>query len=137
MPANDLVANAADVASSIGCTDRVFLRPDSPLKPFSGRVVDVAISLKALDHGFYYEDETLPVIVAPVADVGREWRFVIVDGQVITGSSYDAETRSASSAGGDSNAFDLAEEIASSMEPPSPVYVLDICEVDDKGRLKN
>nr|WP_315861463.1 ATP-grasp domain-containing protein [Stieleria tagensis] len=136
VPANDLVANAADVASSIGCTDRVFVRPDSPLKPFSGRVLDVdSISLKALDHGFYYEDETLPVIVAPVANVGREWRFVIVDGQVITGSSYDAGTRSASSAGEDSNALDLAEEIASSMEPPSPVYVLDICEVDDKCRL--
>lgn len=136
VPANDLVASAADVASSIGCSDRVFVRPDSPLKPFSGRVLDVdSISLKALDHGFYYEDETLPVIVAPVANVGREWRFVVVDGQVIAGSSYDAETRSATKAGEDSNALDLAEEIASSIEPPSPVYVLDICEVDEKCRL--
>ena len=136
VPANDLVANAAEVADSIGCTDRVFVRPDSPLKPFSGRVLDVdSISLKTLDHGFYYEDETLPVIVAPVANVGREWRFVVVGRQVIAGRGYNAETRSASAAGENSRALDLAVGIASSMEPPSPVYVLDICEVDDKCSL--
>lgn len=91
-----------------------------------------SISLKALDHGFYYEDERLPVIVAPVANIEREWHFVVVDRQVIAGSGYNAETRSASAASENSRARELAAEIAHSMEPPSPVYVLDICEVDDK-----
>ena len=92
-------------------------------------------SISRLDHGFYYEDETLPVIVAPVANVGREWRFVVVDRQVIAGSGYNAEARSPSAASENSKARELAAEIACSMEPPSPVYVLDICEVDDKCRL--
>ena len=136
LPANELVANAADVLACVGCTDRVFVRPDSPLKPFSGRVLDAdAISLNALDHGFYYEDETLPVIVAPVADVGREWRFVVVDGQVIAGSGYDADSRRAAASGEDTRARDLAQEIASSMEPPSPAYVLDVCMIGDGYRL--
>ncbi len=35
----------------------VFVRPDSPLEPFSGRVLERGrISLQALDHGFYYDD---------------------------------------------------------------------------------
>ena len=124
LPANELIANAADIAAELGCTNQLFVRPDSPLKPFSGRVLDVtAISLRALDHGFYYEDETLPVIAARVADVGREWRFVVVEGLIVAGSGYDTEARK------------LAEEIATSMEPPAAVYVLDICKVGDDYRL--
>lgn len=136
LPANELIANAADVAAELGCTKQLFVRPDSPLKPFSGRVLDVAaISLRSLDHGFYYEDETLPVIAAPVADVGREWRFVVVEGRVVAGSGYDADTRSAAASGEDTEALNLAEEIASSMPPPAPVYVMDICKVGDDCRL--
>lgn len=79
LPANELIANAADVAAELGCTKQLFVRPDSPLKPFSGRVLDVtAISLRALDHGFYYEDETLPVIADPwptLAASGVSWSW--------------------------------------------------------------
>ena len=57
LPANEFVDSAEDVAASLGCTDRIFVRPDSPLKPFSGRVLDVAsVTLRALDHGFYFDD---------------------------------------------------------------------------------
>ena len=71
---NRLVANAGSVATEFGCTDRIFVRPDNPLKPFSGRVLDVDWgSRKSLDHGFYYEDETLPVIVAPIVDVACQF----------------------------------------------------------------
>ncbi|TWT80552.1 hypothetical protein CA13_19970 [Planctomycetes bacterium CA13] len=133
LPANELVANAAVVAAEIGCTDRVFVRPDSPLKPFSGRVLQIdSISLKTLDHGYYYEDETLPVIVAPIVDVGREWRFVVVDGRVVAGSGYDANTRSAANRGSHVGPRALADEIASSLEAPSPVCVLDICQVGNE-----
>ena len=42
----------------MGDPSRIFVRPDSPLKPFSGRVLDRdSISLAALDHGFYFDDE--------------------------------------------------------------------------------
>ena len=136
LPANELIVNATSVAAEIGCTDQIFVRPDSPLKPFSGRVLDVdSVSLKSLDHGFYYEDETLPVIVAPIVDVGREWRFVVVKDRVVAGSGYDADTRSAAGSSDQGGPFSLAEEIASSIVAPAPVYVLDICQVGDGFRL--
>ena len=65
--ANELVVNAPSIAAKLNTTDLLFVRPDSPLKAFSGRVVDVNnISLSKLDHGFYYDDERLPVVAAPV-----------------------------------------------------------------------
>ena len=75
---------------------RVFVRPDSALKPFGGRVLARdEITLGALDHGFYYDDESLPVVVAPEMEIGDEWRFVIVGATVVAGSDYTSEARAA------------------------------------------
>ncbi len=80
----------------IGPGERCFVRPDSPLKPFSGRVLERdALTPAALDHGFYYEDDQLDVIVASCREVGEEWRFVVVNGELVTAGAYDAQTRTA------------------------------------------
>jgi hypothetical protein len=59
VPASELVAEPDRVLASLGAPTSVFVRPDSPLKPFSGRVLSSdSISLRALDYGFYYDDES-------------------------------------------------------------------------------
>jgi hypothetical protein len=124
------------VCAELGCTDRVFVRPDSPLKPFSGRVLAVnAITLEALDHGFYYDDETLPVVAAPVRAVACEWRFVVVRSKVVAGSAYDSATRSALPDTPASSAWVFANSISSELPPPEEVYVLDVCQADGDLRL--
>ena len=134
--AAELVANPSEIAKSIACEDRIFVRPDSPLKPFSGRVLNVdQISLRSLDHGFYYEDENLPIIVAPVVDVVKEWRFVIVDQVVVAGCRYDADSRFGTIEKVDPMVRQFAEETADLLPPPSSVYVLDVCESDGQHHL--
>jgi hypothetical protein len=136
LPANAFVANAASIAADLGCTDRVFVRPDSPLKPFSGRMVETSsVTLATLDHGFYFDDEALPVVVAPVQNVGREWRFIVINESIVTGSAYDQATRSAIADTLDSNACAVARTIAASLPSPADVYVLDLCESDGALRL--
>lgn len=136
LPADAFVANAPSIATELDSSDRVFVRPDSPLNPFSGRVVQTAsVTLATLDHGFYYDDETLPVVVAPVRDVGREWRFLVVDKSVVTGSAYDPATRSAITETLDSRACSVAQTIAASLPAPADVYVLDLCESGGDLRL--
>ena len=130
-PASAAVDKAAEIANRLQSPDRVFVRPDSPLKPFSGRVVDVAsLTLAKLDYGFYYDDENLPVVVAPVRNVGNEWRFVIARRQVIAGSAYDPTNRRPVAADLDSRAAAFASSVASQLQPPADVYVLDVCECD-------
>ncbi|WP_425310102.1 ATP-grasp domain-containing protein [Ammonicoccus fulvus] len=107
--------------------DRVFVRPDSPLKPFSGRVLERGcITFSALDHGFYYDDENLAIVVTPVVDVGREWRFVVASGRVVAGSEYAAVGRVAvTPVGPRSPAWAYAQRLAPALEP-EPVFVLDV-----------
>jgi hypothetical protein len=135
-PASELVANARKLADKLGATDRMFVRPDSPLKPFSGRVVDVdSLTLKTLDYGFYYDDETIPVVVAPVQSIGNEWRFVIANRSVIAGSAYDPKTRKPVIAALNSAPAEFATIVASSIPEPEIVYILDVCECDGQLRL--
>lgn len=131
-----MIAHAPDIAHALGSPEKIFIRPDSPLKPFSGRVLDVAsLTLAALDFGFYFDDETLPVVVAPVRRIDREWRFVIARQTVVTGSAYDPATRTASTTQNTDKAALFAREIATQLSPPADAYVLDICETQGSLRL--
>ena len=134
LPADKLANDPVAALAPMGTPDAVFVRPDSPLKPFAGRVLQLTeISLAALDHGYYYDDPTLPVVVAPVRSVGREWRYVVVDRGVVAGSAYASDGRSAlpDDPGGSPWAF--AADVARQIDPPEDVYVMDVCEAD--GRL--
>ncbi len=134
--ANDLVTNAHKIAERLGAIDRLFVRPDSPLKPFSGRVVDIAtLTLAKLDHGFHYDDDTIPVVVAPIQQIGNEWRFVIVNRSVIAGSAYDPQTRKQLIAQLDTAAAEFASTVATSIPNPEIVYILDVCECNGQLRL--
>ncbi|MFN0055819.1 MAG: ATP-grasp domain-containing protein [Planctomycetales bacterium] len=102
----------------------------------SGRLVSRdRMTLAALDHGFYYDDSALAVVVAPVCEIGREWRFVIVSRRVVAGSGYDPQTRRAVEEPAASGAWAFASEIAAKLPPPEEVYVMDICESSGNLRL--
>jgi hypothetical protein len=111
----------------------IFVRPDSPLKPFSGRVIErSAISLTALDYGFYYDDTNLPIFVCPPRAIGREWRFVVVGNNVVAHSSYLASDRSPDCASPPREAVQLADFIARSLPVSDLAFMIDIAEVEDE-----
>lgn len=117
--------------------DQVFIRPDSPLKPFSGRMLGRdSITLAALDYGFYYDEPDLPIVVAPAVQTGVEWRFVMTSAGVVAGSEYTTDGHSA----GDiitsaHEAWRYAWDVAAELTPPDPVYVMDVCQTDRGLRL--
>jgi hypothetical protein len=136
VPASRLVRDADLILKSIGVSDSVFVRPDSPLKPFSGRVLQRdQISLAALDHGFYYDDSDIDVVVAPLRQVGTEWRFVVVGKEVVAGSGYVADGRSATLEDARGRYWRFAAEIAEQLPPPDPAYVIDVCDSEFGPRL--
>jgi hypothetical protein len=135
LAANALVADPGAL-EPFGNPDAIFVRPDSPLKPFSGRIVARAqLSLKALDHGFYYDDPDLPVVIAPVQTIGQEWRYVVVEGRVVAGSTYAADRKGRASDSADTASWRFAVDVVATLTPPEDVYVLDVCVADGGLRV--
>ena len=136
LPAKELVDDSRRVLDAFGNPAAVFVRPDSPLKPFSGRVLaSDKLSLEALDYGFYYDDASIPVVVAPVREVAREWRYVVVDRRVVAGSAYVASGRKAIPDEPNGAPWKMATQIAAQLDPPEAAYILDVCEADGEIRL--
>lgn len=131
-----LLKRPREIADSIGGGDQLFVRPDSPLKPFSGRIVGARkVTASNLDLGFYYDDPELPIVVAPIRTIGREWRFVVVDGVVVAGSGYEPSTRQAISVELTDKARQFAAMIATESEAWCDVYVMDVCQCEGDIRL--
>jgi hypothetical protein len=131
----DLVEKRQGVLDRLHQPERVFVRPDSALKPFAGRVLDAStINLAALDHGFYYDDDSLPIVVAPARQIQREWRTVVAEGRVVTGCSYTTDRR-----GADETLPEAVREIAGQVArgnwQPAPIYIVDVAEVDSQVRV--
>lgn len=156
--ARQLVEEPDRVLGFLGQAGEFFVRPDSPLKPFSGRVVRrEEISWEALDYGFYYEEPNLPIVVAPVRKIGREYRFVVVCKPQdrprhtpgwqwpwkVVGGQYDPATHALlprAAAGAGKSIFENFDEarwfamgVAEKLEPPEGVYVMDVCESEGEG----
>ena len=126
----ELVVAPAAIVTALGSPERVFVRPDSPLKPFSGRELAVAdISLATLDHGFYYDDDQLAIAVCAPKTVGREWRFVVAAREVVAGCEYIA-SREGVGVSVPEGAKLLAEQVAAADWQAAPLYVVDVAEVD-------
>lgn len=123
----------AELADEAG---QVFIRPDSPLKPFSGRVVKLdGLTPAHLDHGFYYEDIELPIIVMPTRELGAEYRFVICGREVVASCPYVAEGRQGQGGEVPDEATELATTIAGRLVVADPLYVLDLVETGAGLRL--
>lgn len=131
LPASRLVADPDTALRGLGSPERVFVRPDSPLKPFAGRVVATrGLTLHHLDHGFYYDDPDLPVVAARERRIEAEWRYVVVDGRIVAGSAYAAAGRVAKPDDPGGPPWQRAAAIAAELPAPERVYVLDLCAAD-------
>lgn len=113
---------------------RIFVRPDSPFKPFSGRVIDTKnMSIDMFEYGIYHEDLNLPVLFDEAVNIDREFRFIVLNCNVIAACEYK------NSEGISGVVPDLAYEMANCMTKndwqPAWIYAADIVQVDGEMKL--
>jgi hypothetical protein len=120
-------------AANILGTANAFIRPDSPFKEFSGRVIDLSVGPVDLDVGFYYSDTTLPVVLAPVKSIEREWRLVMVGREPIAWSEY-RHNEGVRWGRVPDEVRTFATRAAMMLPIVDPVYVMDVC--SSAGDLK-
>jgi len=116
----------------------LFMRPSSGHKTFTGKVFHEKHFESDWD---WVEEFTEPhslVIISSPKVIIREWRFIISDKKVVTGSLYKERIGPISSGKyreidivnfpKDKAALKKAQEIANEGYNPDPMYVIDICE---------
>lgn len=111
----------------------IFVRPASNDKIFTGRLFYEENFDKDVRHMGYSIEQDFPkdmlVVVGEPFNIKNEWRFLIINGEVITSSLYNVNGLNEEKAGCDVvEAVQMAEKVASDPWQPDDIYVLDICE---------
>lgn len=130
LPFSELQRQKEFLFECVGQDRTVFIRPNRGDKIFTGKMVLKEEYDKDIDYfGFGDIDPSELVIVSEPRNISNEWRFVVVDGEVITGSQYRENTRVAVAAEYPQAALDFAKNIVA-VYNPEPAWILDVCRTD-------
>jgi hypothetical protein len=127
-PLDEIARNRDFIFDTFGAVQCLFIRPDDNMKTFTGEVV----KKEQFEHWWrhcrdYESGPNCPCVVSRPELIYKEWRFVIREGKVVTGSQYKSEAGLDVKPGFPDLAAAKAEEIAGSTQwQPHPIYVMDI-----------
>lgn len=131
VPYGDLMQREEELYELMGNLDCIFIRPNRGNKIFTGKMIERRFFAKDVEFlGFYnVEPEELCVVCEP-RNVQSEWRFIVVDNKIITGSKYRDVNNNIIEEPVECG--DLEMEVASAFlargeYQPERVWVLDMC----------
>jgi len=138
MGLNDVLRNKGRIFGDFG-TDSIFIRPSDGFKSFPGQTLpfknfDQEFNILTKSYGGLETD--ILSVVSPVKDIVEEYRFIVIDGKVISGSLYmDRNNRKEWKAYydkicEDQKAFDFAVEM-SKIYQPDRMYTIDVCKLSN------
>lgn len=110
-------------------SERLFIRPNSPLKPFAGGLYSLKelTDLDSFMKRHYLEDPNMRVVVAPEKSIEAEWRVIIAQGQILCASQYRQFGKPYYQTGMPERVQQVAEAVARQQWQPDPIWVLDLC----------
>jgi hypothetical protein len=150
MPYGDLLRRKEFLFKTFGSNGHIFIRPDSGYKEFTGNVLSYdgfedGVKLA----GFYDVEPNLLVLVSDVKSIINEWRFVVVNQEIISGSLYRKwdqpekinigtttrdyvllNSRSVKEICSDNTALQFAKECAK-LYNPEVAWTMDVAQLED------
>ncbi|MGL5063978.1 MAG: ATP-grasp domain-containing protein [Microcoleus sp.] len=132
LPLSELSASIAEnpkLLFNLEESKRLFLRPNSPLKPFAGGLYshrEIA-DLESFMKRHYLEDPNMLVVVAPEKSIAAEWRSIIAKGQILCASQYRQFEKPYYQSGMPDVVRQVAEAVAKQQWQPDRIWVLDLC----------
>ena len=132
LPFKELCRRQEFLFDKFGVNQKLFVRPDSPLKLFTGLVISKDSFEKDYEFMAFYEfpSESLVVVSSPKSII-KEWRFVVADRKVVTGSLYKEDGEFVEEVFFDQNAAAFAQRVVNAGFVPDPVWVIDVCQTTD------
>lgn len=129
LPLGDLINQKQFLFDTLGSSDTLFLRPSSGFKIFTGFAVskeEYEKEISLIEH-FHNKHDSIVVASAP-RNIRAEWRFVIVDKQIVACSQYMLNDEMDEKEGAPKEIYDYAEKACKVWEPEK-VWVLDVCQL--------
>lgn len=126
LPFGELLRQKHFIKNHFG--ERVFVRPDSCNKIFTGTTCTFTNWEKDIEFlGFYDVQPEELVLVAPYKHIDEEWRMVVVDNKVISGSMYrDSSGERLEPAGNPQIGY--VQDVLNNIDyNPDRAWTLDIC----------
>jgi hypothetical protein len=127
MPYADLIRQKEWLLEHLGEDGCVFIRPDSGSKSFTGKLVTEEDFERDVNYFSFYGTQPSDIcVVARPTNIDAEWRFVVVEGRVITGSQYKLDNKVNVEYDYPPEALKLADKAAANYSP-DPVWCVDVC----------
>ncbi len=114
--------------------ERIFIKPDENDKNFTGQLIakNRLEDWIKIENSFGEIDKDCLCVVAKPVSIDREYRFIIADRKVLTGSQYKANRVLDVNEYYPDQAAEYAEIVANSTEwQPHSIYVMDIAKMID------
>lgn len=124
-----LAAKKSNLLFNLEDNKRLFIRPNSPLKPFAGGLYsprEIA-DLESFMKRHYLEDPNMLVVAAPAKSIAAEWRAIVAGGQILCASQYRQFDKPYYQAGMPDLVRQVAEAAAQQQWQPDSIWVLDLC----------
>lgn len=132
LPFVELSGRRNELFDRFGRNEKIFVRPDSPLKIFSGQLASLATFEKDLDFMAFYDfPHASPVVVSSPKGIRGEWRVVVAGREPVAASHNVDQGQKISAPCHSAELFDFAQSILDSGYAPDPVWIMDICQTDD------
>jgi hypothetical protein len=131
LPFGELDRKRDYLFDKFGTDNRIFIRPDSPLKFFTGQVATRDTFDADLEFMAFHEFPTSSIVIFSSAkSIRAEWRFVVANRKIVAGCQYKSDGQLDLQPHYEPAAFDLAGTIAAEEYQPDHVWVMDICQTD-------
>lgn len=118
-----------------------FVKPSSDGKAFVGRVMYPGESIQKLILSMHHHENVWNenILISPVKNVLKEWRFFVLNGEIITGSQYhenhQLKVKALDNSNDDVAAIACAKDYAN-LYNPAELFTMDIClEEDNKWSI--
>ena len=120
----------------ISYKDDMFIKPSKDLKAFDGGIIKKNTTIKdyilGTKHQSFYKDET--IVINRLKEIYSEYRFFIINGEVITGSLYMMGSNFLVDSNVPKYILDTAKEYAK-LYNPSEIFVMDLADTPKGAKI--
>lgn len=129
--------NRKDFFYDVFNTNEIFIRPNGGLKTFTGLPIkkkDFDYEINSLEQLTSVSENTL-ILISDCKDITYEYRFFIVNREVISGSQYKKNDELIVKSGYSDEAFEIALKMAANKWQPDIAYVCDVGIVNGEPKI--